>query len=277
MGHAAQVRRDFVAPPPYLRPFIDRVWMWESAAGVPLPILMPGTGSELILHYRKPFQIVEQDGTRDQLPKAHLACLRSRSCNFESSSGVGFVAVRFRASAIRQFGKLSVVDIRDRFLPASAAFGPEVDELCLSMENCNEFRERANKVITFLEQQFLRYARGVEKVDHAIDALYYGDPELSVSEIADSLGQSTRQLERTVRDTAGFTPKHYRRLARFHHTVRSVLLSGNPNYLDTALSQGYYDQAHFIHEFGAFTGRTPGAVFTSESVMSHFYNTRLSR
>ena len=52
-----------VLPAPALRPFVDRIWGWESTGGapVPLPTLLPGTGAELYLHYGAPFRYLAPD------------------------------------------------------------------------------------------------------------------------------------------------------------------------------------------------------------------------
>lgn len=269
------IRRDFLVPPPALRPFVERIWSWETDEAVPLPILLPGTGSELLFHYRRPFVAVDQHGGRYFPARAHLFCLRSFSCRLIAQGPVGFVSVRFRSSAVRHFGRLAMVDLVDRFPAANEHFGPEVDELPSQLEACDDFAGRAAVVVAWLEQRLLSLRPALEPADQAVNAIYYGEPEKTVADISETLGFSNRQLERLVGEAAGMTPKKFQRLARLNHTVRQLLLEENPNYLDTALSRGYYDQAHFIHEVGAFTGKTPRELLTEESFLSHFYNHRL--
>lgn len=270
------IRREFLVPPPALRPFIERIWSWETEEAVPLPFLLPGTGSELLFHYRQPFVAVDQRGGRYFPARAHLFCLRSFSCRLLAQGPVGFVSVRFRSSAVRHFGRLAMADLVDRFPPANEHFGPEVDEMPPRLEACGDFAQRAARVVAWLEQRLAAWHPALEPADRAVNAIYYGEPEETVEELSDALGFSTRQLERLVGEAAGMTPKKFQRLARLNHTVRQLLLEANPNYLDTALARGYYDQAHFIHEVGAFTGRSPGELLTEESFLSHFYNHRLS-
>ena len=251
--------------------------MWEADEGVPLPFLLPGTGSELLFHYRVPFAAVDQHGGRYFPAKAHLFCLRTFSCRLVAQGAVGFVEVRFRSSAVRHFGCLRMGELVDRFLPASEHFGPEIEQLTGQLERCANFRERA----AVLEQWLLRILKTrqpeLSSADRAVSAIYYGEPGETVADISDTLGFSNRQFERLVGEAAGLSPKKFQRLARLNHTMRQLLLSENPHYLDTALSRGYYDQAHFIHELGAFSGKAPGELLTKESFMSHFYNHRLAR
>lgn len=240
-------------------------------------MLLPGTGAELVLHYRAPYLAIESSGARHFPAAAHLFCLRSFSCQLRPQGPLGFIAVRFRSSAVRHFGRLRMADLIDRFPTAAEHFGPEVDELPAALAALPDFTTRAAHVARFLLQRLPRHEPALNAADHALDALYYGDPETRIAAIADGLGYSCRQLERLIGEAAGMAPKRFHRLVRLHHTVRHLLLAEKTDYLDVALARGYYDQAHFIHELGALTGRTPRQVLTRESFASHFYNPRLPR
>lgn len=271
----SEVRRVHLVPPAELSPYVERLWSWESDGPAPLPLLLPGTGAELVLHYRRPFHARGADGLPLALAPAHLCCLRSYSSLLSASGPVGFVAVRFRSSAVRHFGVLPMAELIDRFAPAAEHFGPEVDELPERLGEMRGFVERAKLVVAFLLSRLHRHGGGRGLPDQVVDALYYGDPTTPVSRLAEEIGYSARQLERIVGATAGLSPKRFRRVARLHHTVRHLLLAGRADYLDAALARGFYDQAHFIHELDALTGRAPREVFSREGFMSHFYNPRL--
>jgi AraC-like DNA-binding protein len=46
---------------------------------------------------------------------------------------------------------------------------------------------------------------------------------------------------------------------RFQRVLESVHRKAGVNWARVALDCGYYDQAHFIHDFQAFSGMTPAA------------------
>ncbi|HLP00403.1 MAG TPA: helix-turn-helix domain-containing protein [Opitutaceae bacterium] len=271
------IRREFALPPPELREFIERLWSWESDTAVPLPLLLPGTGAELVLHHRTPFVALGSDGSRHFPAAAHLSGLRGFSCRLVAPGPVGFVAVRFRSGAVRHFGRLHAPELIDRFPAAAEHFGPVVDNLAAELRRLPDFAARAARIGGFLLERLRRSGAGPARADRVLEALYYREPEASVGELAEDFGYSTRQLERLVAEAAGLSLKRFRRVARLHHTMRYLLLTGETDYLDAALARGFYDQAHFIHELGALTGRTPREVLTPEAFVSHFYNPRLPR
>ncbi|WP_375056915.1 DUF6597 domain-containing transcriptional factor [Zobellella sp. DQSA1] len=72
------------------------------------------------------------------------------------------------------------------------------------------------------------------------------------------IGLGQRQLERQFGLWLGLSPKEYGRLLRVSH-VRGRIKAGDGQRLtDLAHDAGYYDQAHFIHDFRQVVGMTPG-------------------
>jgi AraC-like DNA-binding protein len=67
---------------------------------------------------------------------------------------------------------------------------------------------------------------------------------------------STR-ASRAAKELIGVTPKRLARTYRFAATVFAINPAGPIDWGDLAYGAGYFDQAHFGHEFRAFTGLTP--------------------
>ncbi|MND03709.1 Helix-turn-helix domain protein [compost metagenome] len=53
------------------------------------------------------------------------------------------------------------------------------------------------------------------------------------------------------------TPKLFCRVKRFRDIVEAIQPREKVDWVDLALSFGYTDQSHFIHEFRAFSGLRP--------------------
>lgn len=69
---------------------------------------------------------------------------------------------------------------------------------------------------------------------------------------------SQRQLERQFKRLVGVSPKQYSRIQRVGRARWQLKQSESVSLLDVAYSSGYFDQAHFIHDFKAVLGMTPG-------------------
>jgi AraC-like DNA-binding protein len=91
----------------------------------------------------------------------------------------------------------------------------------------------------------------------ALMTLLGSGPDMSVSDAAQRSGMSERQFREVVRRGTGLTPKVHARLLRFGKALSGLHHDKTPT--DTALAAdcGYFDQAHFIHEFKSLSGLTP--------------------
>jgi hypothetical protein len=70
-------------------------------------------------------------------------------------------------------------------------------------------------------------------------------------------GVSSTHLAHRFKELIGVTPKRLARTYRFAATVFAIDPARPIDWGDLAGGAGYFDQAHFGHEFRAFTGLTP--------------------
>ncbi len=82
--------------------------------------------------------------------------------------------------------------------------------------------------------------------------------QLSITELATDIGWSRKHLAQQFREQVGLAPKAVARLMRLGAAVRALDgLAPAPELAGLALDCGYYDQAHFTHDFRRLTGVTP--------------------
>lgn len=77
--------------------------------------------------------------------------------------------------------------------------------------------------------------------------------------LTDRIGLSRRRLIELFSAEVGLTPKLYSRVRRFQRVLSEVEHGEAIDWPDIAQACGYYDQAHFISDFGAFSGLSPTA------------------
>jgi AraC-like DNA-binding protein len=99
-------------------------------------------------------------------------------------------------------------------------------------------------------------------VAFAVNQFQRGPFPCSVSDVTEQLGLSQRQFIRRFAEEVGLTPKLFCRVRRFHEVLRVVSHASDVDWAQVALECGYYDQAHFIHDFRAFSGLNPTAYLT---------------
>lgn len=79
----------------------------------------------------------------------------------------------------------------------------------------------------------------------------------TVATVLDAIGLSHRRFSQLFQDQTGLTPKAFCRVRRFQRVLHCIRARQEAEWTQIALDCGYYDQAHFIHDFQSFSGFTP--------------------
>lgn len=74
----------------------------------------------------------------------------------------------------------------------------------------------------------------------------------------EKFGLSRRRIEQKFIDDVGITAGALSKKSRLHHVIKLLGRFPCKTLTEVALDSGYYDQAHCIRDFKAFTGLTPG-------------------
>lgn len=260
-------------PIPELSPYVERFWGWEAEAGetVCLPTILPGTGAEMFFHYRTSFRQMEGK-CAFSLDNTHLLCVRRHPIALAEMGEFGFVAIRFRAGALHHFVPLSGRELLDQQPCAADIWGACGNKLAKQVGGARSSRERVDLLQEFLLQRLEERAPD-RLIRNAASLLYRHCDTLTIAALASRLGVGRRQLERRFLDVTGQTPVEVRRLSRFQKTARALLLDQAATCADAALTNGYYDQSHFIREFRSLTSLSPLSYLEQARRKTHFYNT----
>jgi AraC-like DNA-binding protein len=108
----------------------------------------------------------------------------------------------------------------------------------------------------------------IEEATAAAKCICNNNGLLSIIEISHSIGIHRRKLERLFRNHIGLSPSEFSRIFRFEHLFTHAAKRGD--LMDMVGSCGYYDQAHFIHDFKRVAGITP--EFFLEVIKPNYYN-----
>jgi AraC-like DNA-binding protein len=90
-----------------------------------------------------------------------------------------------------------------------------------------------------------------------------------VGAVIGRVGMSARRFAERFEAEVGVTPKRYCRLLRFQRALRQAHAAQPLSWTDVALTSGYYDQAHFIRDFQAFSGLTPTAYHAARTAFQN--------
>ncbi len=168
-----------------------------------------------------------------------------------------FIGVRFKPGGAFPFLRLPLDEVTNGELALANLWGKQDAYLAQQVYEAGSISER----ITRLEATLLRRYALLPPVDtlisNALHLLRTHKGGVSVQEMVARLALSERQLERRFRQQTGLSPKLFARVTRFRAAVMALQRAPLLPLDDQAQEMGFYDQAHFIHDFKAFSGVTP--------------------
>lgn len=256
-------------PRPPLDAFVEILWLFRQAPRpYALERVLPTGAAQLIVN-------LKEDRTRVYDP--------ARPGRYESTAGSVLVGPRSVFSVIDTDEQEHVAGVAFRpggtagFLPmpASETRGEEVPlEAIWGRAWAARLRERMldsrtpDGALDVLETALRELFRppGLHRATAFALSVFDRTPQtVRIAEVTRTIGLSAKRfIERFTADV-GLTPKRYCRLRRFQGAVAAAHRAPRVNWAEVALDSGYYDQAHFIHDFRAFSGLTPTAYHAART------------
>ncbi|GHO48504.1 helix-turn-helix domain-containing protein [Ktedonospora formicarum] len=204
----------------------------------------------------------------DQFESFHGGVLHgafSQVAVIDTATLVTTISVCFKPGGARPFLPMPATELTNQAVDLSHVFGPAALELreCLLRVQTNTER------IQILERFLLgRIAWEQTRPSAVTFALASFQTELKgrpISEVTARLGVSHKRFISLFEEAVGLTPKVFCRLLRFQEALQRTPKRPPVQWTDLALSCGYFDQAHFIHDFQAFTGMSPSVYLAQRS------------
>jgi AraC-like DNA-binding protein len=186
-----------------------------------------------------------------------VAGARSEFLVIDTASQVSVMGVHFKPGGAFPFLSMPASELRNAVVALDDLWGAAAASLRARLLAA----ATAEAKFRLLEQTLLRQARRPlvrhRAVAYALGELQRGRHARSISDVTDETGLSARRFIQVFSDEVGLTPKLFCRVRRFQRVLRLIHRTAEIDWADVALSCGYFDQAHFIHDFQAFSGINP--------------------
>ena len=251
-----------IPPPPQLAAAVRFFWVFEidGIDGAPYVYRSMADGcAELVFHYRGPFLELRGQATSHS-PLAHMHAQTTQHRRFVTHENFSIFGVYIYPYALPQLFGFSAAALSNEMPDLGSLLGPAGELLTENMLAAPNEKARLAVLSQFLIDRLAIGKPGNLAAQAAVRQMLLRDGQPPVAALAAASGISTRQLERQFQDYAGFSPKTYARILRFQSALRRYG-QGHKSLTDIALDCGYYDQAHFIHDFQQFSGYVPTEYF----------------
>jgi AraC-like DNA-binding protein len=268
MEEAAVRMREYQVHPA-LAPFVKCIWSQESDQAIfdaSRERILPDSCVELVFHFRDPFRTHFADGTSALQPQGFVVGQMKRFLEIEPAGRMGLVAIRFHARGAYLFFQRPLSEVAAGIVDLEDIWKVRASELTERITLASGMAARVRLIEEELLALLSRNGRHDHTVDRCLQLIETNCGQLNVEQLAADLGVSSRQLTRRFQHTVGISPKEFARVTRFLHVLRCLSGRENSTLTETAFVCGYFEQAHFNHEFREMAGMAPGELFTFPNV-----------
>jgi AraC-like DNA-binding protein len=236
-------------------PWVENYWTlsWSLPDGVSVP-------SQVVPHPACSLT-VERGHTRPEIGDDPVVVTGVVTSRFDVEvSGRGWVlGVKFRPGGLAALTGRPAGPWRDRVLPAAGVVPGDVVAALRALDD----RDPTDKQVAVLDATLSRARplrpdpRYTQLLEIVADLLA-DRSVVSVAQIGQRHGLTVRALQRLFQHYVGVGPKWVLARYRMHDVLTELDAGYDASLADLAHRYGWYDQAHFIRDFVATTGVTPG-------------------
>jgi AraC-like DNA-binding protein len=244
-------------PSDRLKPFIKAFIVIESGEGMDNRLL-PDTAIVMAFRYRGGI-FVNDDGAALALPASVITGIRQLPRVVSYKKNTATFLVTFTETGAAAFFRQPLHELQgislplDQLLPAQKT--RDIEEQ-LSEATANT--QRVDIVERFL-QSVIQSKPMDALVSNAVQKIQSAHGDIRIGELVKDLYISRDPFEKRFRQVTGATPKQFAGIVRLKRIIDNH--TRHKNLTDAAHAAGYFDQAHFIKHFRAFTGQTPHEFF----------------
>jgi AraC-like DNA-binding protein len=256
--YAVRVKYVSRVPRPPLDGLIHDLYYLEGVPPYARLTLPPMPGALLIVNLGAPFRIrAGTDLATTEYADGCVVTTPTRAFEFGYPVPTRSVGAHVKPWGLAPFLPMPAAELSDRPVTVEQAWGrPAVAELRDRLATANGPHE----MLTLLEDELMRRlgeTAGLGLVRHASGLIAATSGTVAIGDLSVAAGVSSTHLAQRFKELVGVTPKRLARTWRFTATVFAIDPAGPIDWADLAAGAGYFDQAHFNHEFREFTGFTP--------------------
>ncbi|BDC94789.1 AraC-type DNA-binding protein [Treponema bryantii] len=217
----------------------------NSSQDITLPLLVDSC-SNLIFEYK--------DGS----VRTHLIGITVEKRTFSVKKNADYFGVRLQPSVTK-----FVKEYTPKELVGNIVI---LDDLLSTRDFCKKMGEQKNfnsRMLTFLQEysKFQAYENGDTKdtlFKQISDLIIQRKGIVKVRELEELSGYSSRYINKIFDKELGLSAKQLCNSIKFQFLLDDMNKGIGDSFTSIASEYNFYDQAHFIHEFKEFSGKTPG-------------------
>ncbi len=221
---------------------------------------LPDGNTEIIIELTgRPQYIYDNQTLREKqvCKKAWASGVRTEYISIPSGKETAMLVICFKKGMAYPFFPFPMDEMTDRVVNTDLIWGAEFEMLREQLLEEKEAEIRFTITENFLTDHYLSKVEVNRCVTYAVDRIVSQPDQISLGSLYDRIGYSRKHFTGMFKSHIGVTPKAYAKILRFQKAIAEIEANEKINWAAIAHDSGFYDQAHFIHDFKYFSGFTP--------------------
>ena len=183
--------------------------------------------------------------------------IRNNYITIPSGKDSEMFIINFHKGKAYPFVQMPLHELTDSVVDGELVLTNEIMELREMILEIPLLLQKFLTVENFLVKKFSKKLIVNPFIDFAVNKIINSPNQLSIEQISRKVGYSQKHLIKIFKDNVGLTPKGFLKVNRFQKAIAEIASAKKIDWTAIAFESGYYDQAHFINDFKAFSGFTP--------------------
>lgn len=258
-----------------LKPFINCFWMIHAdRPGSFRDRTYPDGCQELVFSIDSTVERSDDGGKHYSVnPPVELIGQMTRPYDIVTHGRQMYFGVKFFPHSFSAFTDLAVHELRDQSISPREVLRSDIVESVTQVFTQPSFERFVIEMERYFTEALSRHAplsRSYLAVHHAVKVLLQNRGAVRLDTLPDDLGMSRRYVLNAFRQHVGLSPKQLASMLRFQSTFQYLHKLDEP-LTNVALDCGYYDHAHFAHDFRRFSGESPSSYRATDNPLNRFF------
>jgi AraC-like DNA-binding protein len=232
--------------------YVNFLWLSESYSQPhPVELILPTATVDMVV-----------DLAQVESPRSVVSGVQSRAVELDTAGPLSLIGARFKPGGASALLGIPAVELYNCRVSLETVWGYRGEQLRERLHLAKLPLRRFQILEDFLAERLYGKSSLSDVIRCSVKAIDAAGETVSVQGLALGGGMSAVRFSALFRDQVGLTPKSYAKIVRFQRAIAAIGRAAHVDWASIALSCGYFDQAHFNHDFRDFCGIAPSKYLT---------------
>ena len=238
--------------------------------------LPDGTTNLVVNLFEAPRYIYDNDTLKEKQAcvEAWFSGMHTEYLTISSDNESEMLVITFKPGASFPFIKQSIDSFNNKVVHAKTVFGEDVLDFRKDIIKEEDEDQKIEIAKNWLKSKLNEVSFEGEIIKQFVSQIQNSSESINFKKLAEKSGYSQKQFIHLFKKYVGLTPKQFHRIVRFNEILNAIFEKEKVDWAFVASEFGYYDQAHFIKDFQAFSGHNPKQYIDDQGDWPHYIPVR---